>query len=236
VEKPTEKVTNFHLPVALGEFKVQSDEVMYYLYLPISMPGMDNCALPDARLEWIHPLIEAVIRDEPERFRKEYLYLTVKKMFVGGGVTANRPGWHCDGFLSSDLNYVWYDCVPTVFVQGQFIITPDHTESLREFEEQAERPYVWYDDASPMRFTYPNEHLLKLDDRVIHKVETDVPEQLMRTFVKLTLSKERFNLKDNSRNPLLPGMGELYDRSVVRNSPHFAQRDYYKPAPEDHHF
>jgi hypothetical protein len=229
------KLTDFHLPQDLGEFDVQSEEVMYYLYLPISLPGMDNCVLPDKRLEFLAPLIRAVIEDEPDRFKKEYLYVTTKKMFVGGGVTANRPGWHCDGFMSSDLNYVWYDCVPTVFIDGKFSITPDHVESLHQFSEQCE-PGSSYGAEYPKLVTYPNKKLLKLDDKVIHKVETHVPEQVMRTFVKFTMSPNRFNLKDNSQNPLLPVAGPLYERARVRNDPHQAQRDYYRPEPVDHHF
>lgn len=231
-----DKLTDFHLPVDLGEFNIHSPEVMYYLYLPIKEPGEHECKLPDERLEFIRPLISRLWMDDSARYERDFLYATIKKMFVGGGVTANRPGWHCDGFLSDDLNYVWYDCVPTVFIEGQFSITPDHTESLREFEQQCEQSSSIWDKHPTKLVVYPNKHLLKLDDRVIHKVETNVPEQVMRTFVKLTLSKERFNLKDNSRNPLLPYSGELYDRSVVRNNPHQAQRDYYKPGPQDDHF
>ncbi len=225
-----EKLTNFHLPVNLGEFLIESQEVMYYLYLPIRRPGSTLC-IPDDRLTFIGPLLQRIAEDEPERFRNEYLYATIKKMYVGGGVTANRPGWHCDGFLSDDLNYVWYDCVPTVFTShDEFRITPNHTDSLVEFDNQAET----YDDRWVI---YPDKHLLKLDDRVIHKVNTDVPEQVMRTFVKLTLSKNRFNLKDNSRNPMLPDYGKYYERSAVRNDPHQAQRDYYtRPEPADDHF
>ncbi len=52
----------------------------------------------------------------------------------------------------------------------------------------------------------------------------------MRTFVKITLSPDRFNLRDNSKNPLLPDDGEFYDRELVRNSPMPKQADTYKPA------
>lgn len=222
-----EKLTEFRMPKMLGELHLHSDEVMYYLYLPISTPGLDGYRLPDDRLEFLIPLIERIMKDIPERFKNEYVYLTVKKMFVGGGVTANRPGWHCDGFMSTDLNYVWYDSVPTIFTNGKFSITPNHTDSLREFEEQArEEDEVYF---------APGE-LLRLDDMVIHRVNTDVPDQLMRTFIKVTVSENRFNLKDNSRNPLLPDDGPYYERALVRNDPYQAQSDSYKPTPEDDHF
>lgn len=153
-------------------------------------------------------------------------------MFVGGGVTANRPGWHCDGFMSDDLNYVWYDCVPTLFTEWVPELSPDHSLSLKELE--------WADpNLCDYKVVYPNKHLLRLDDKVIHAVDTDVPEQIMRTFVKITVSKDRYNLKDNSRNPLLPDNGVFYDRTMVRNDPCHAQSDVYDPSkcetPVDDH-
>lgn len=226
------KLTDFHLPVDLGLFDIHSREVMYYLYYPLKKPGTAGVSFSDERLRFIDPLLRAIWLDEQTRFINEYLYVTIKKMYVGGGVTPNRPGWHCDGFMSPDLNYVWYDCVPTIFTEhDEFRISPDHLTSLQEFDQQAEE----YKDRW---VTYPAKHLLKLDDRVIHKVNTDAHEQVMRTFVKFTLSPQRFNLEDNSRNPLLPDTGPMYARSVVRNDPHQAQKDYYDPnrkSPIDDH-
>lgn len=230
-------LNHFHLPTDLGLFDIAADEVMYYLYLPVHTPsrtvlqyaqdaaaGVMMNRLCDKRLRFVLPLLVAVADDLGDDYLADkYVYLTIKKMFVGGGVTANRPGWHCDGFMSDDLNYVWYDCVPTLFTSFNPVITPDHTISLRQFE--------WHN--KPFRdnvITYPNKHLLKLDDKVIHAVDTDVPEQLMRTFVKITVSKDRYNLKDNSKNPLLPDDGPFYDRLMVRNDPMHAQSDVYKPG------
>lgn len=222
------RLTDFKLPTDLGEFNIKAEEVMYYLYLPLKKPGENALILPnEPRLNFIHPLLWAVMKDEPDRLREEYLYLTAKKMFVGGGVTANRPGWHADGFMSDDLNYVWSDCVPTIFNSGKFDISPDHLLSLKEFEEQADES---------LNLVYPDRHLLKLDDKVIHRVNTDVPQQVMRTFVKITLSKNRFNLKDNSRNPRVADDGVFYDRAMARNDPHQAQADHYKANPKDDHF
>lgn len=228
------KLNNFHLPVDMGKFDIEAGEVMYYLYLPVSIPGEYWTKVPDEpRLDFVRPLLSAVIDDlGHDKFRDSYIYLTIKKMFVGGGVTANRPGWHCDGFMSDDLNYVWYDCVPTLFTDWVPELSADHTLSLQELEQMNH----WL---RCRQVTYPNKHLLKLDDKVIHAVETDVPEQIMRTFVKITVSKDRYNLKDNSKNPLLPDDGPFYDRSMVRNDPCHAQSDVYDPSkcttPTDDH-
>lgn len=217
-----EKITGFHLPVDLGEHIIHTEEVMYYLYLPISKPGTTLSRLPDKRLKFIKPLLKSICDHDPHRYLESYVYATIKKMYVGGGVTANRPGWHMDGYLSDDLNYIWYDSIPTLFAGGTELVSlpADHTQSLQEL--------VCADQVlMENKVTYPCRHLLKLDDRVIHKVETNVPEQVMRTFVKITISRNRFNLKDNSKNPLLPDDGPFFERALVRNDPHQSQRDHY---------
>jgi hypothetical protein len=213
------------LPKDIGTYILHPNEVHYYLYLPVSMPGNSTIALPRA-LWWLQRLIDAVRNDEPTRFRNEYVYATVKRMFVGGGVTPNRPGWHCDGFLTNDLNYVWYDCVPTLFNSSEFTITPDHLESLREFEGQA---------LPCNTTTYPNLTLLKLDSHVVHAVG-EAPEQVMRTFVKISLSPEQYNLSDNSHNYEIDYEWKMFDRAAIRNDPHRAQRDSADPQAADDHF
>lgn len=225
------RLNHFTLPRELGLHDITSEEVMYYLYLPIKRAGAYWYSLPDKRLEFASPLLHSVAEDicmneGTEYFRDRYLYLTIKKMFVGGGTTANRPGWHCDGFMSDDLNYVWYDSVPTLFTEFNPEISADHALSLQEFERLD--PTLRHH-----KVVYPNKHLLRLDDKVIHAVDTDVPEQLMRTFVKITVSKDRYNLKDNSKNPLLPDDGVFYDRNMVRNDPCHAQSDVYDPSKCD---
>lgn len=209
-------------PKLLEHFQLKPKEVLYYLYLPISLAGRGHVALPQ-QLEVFRPLVDAAYLDEPRRFLHENVYITAKRMFVGGGVTPNRPGWHADGFLTSDLNYVWYDCVPTIFNTSDFNITPDHLKSLQEFDAQA-------DPANDI--TYPTGQLLKLDSTVVHRVG-DVDKQVMRTFVKISISPEKYNLSDNSHNYDLEYNWEMHDRATVRNDPHRAQKDSAS-SPDDH--
>jgi hypothetical protein len=209
------------LPTVLGNYSVLPREVMYYLYLPISLAGSNEIALPP-QLLCFSELVGAVRLDEPQRFRDENVYITVKRMFVGGGVTPNRPGWHADGFLTTDLNYVWYDSIPTVFNNSKFNITPDHVASLKEFGEQA---------LPENNVTFPAGLLLKLDSHVVHAVG-EAQEQVMRTFVKISVSPDRYNLTDNSHNYMLNYHWRMFDRAAIRNSPQHAQRD----SAQDDHF
>jgi hypothetical protein len=196
-------------------------EVGYCLYMPISVPGRD-IILPMHRPD-LRPVEEIVLRaydDDPYFFKMCYVYLTFKRMIVGPTVTPNRPGWHADGFGTDDINYVWYDCLPTVFNTSDFKITPnDHIKSLAEFEAQA----LPENDA-----VFPNRCLLKLDPYVVHKVQL-AQREMMRTFVKISVSRNQYNLKGNSTNPFLSTGFRMYDRALVRNDPHKAQQDFYNP-------
>ncbi len=208
--------------VVAKELHLDVEQVAYYLYLPVSLPGSDNILLP-LYLKEYEPLILVVRDNEPIRFKNEYVYITIKRMIVGPSVTPNRPGWHADGFGSDDLNYVWYDCVPTIFNSTVMEVSDDHIKSLKEMDEKINLA---------LNVTYPEYSLLKLDSTMIHAVN-DATKEVMRTFVKVSISKQRYNLKGNSVNPLIEGGWKMYDRKLVRNDPHKAQLDYYG---EDDHF
>ena len=214
-------------PIDLGEVDVSLPEVMYYLYLPVKLAGHRFSVIPKNLRPLIPLLWEVFVDMTKEEWEQSYIYLTVKKMFVSPSVTANRPGWHADGFGTEDMNYIWYDCLPTEFSEGHFDITDgDHVKSLEEFEAQAPHHPI---------STYPNKHLLKLDSSVVHRVAA-AKEQMMRTFVKISVSKDKYNLKDNSINHELDYRWKTYDRAIVRNDPSMAQRDSFPPTPQDDHF
>ncbi|MEO8531970.1 MAG: hypothetical protein ABI459_12135 [Deltaproteobacteria bacterium] len=196
------------MPEQIGEFAFPQGEVFYFLYLPVSLPGSSAAVLP-AQLQPLHQLLEAVQADEPERFMAEHVYVTAKRMFVSPTLSANRPGWHSDGFMTDDLNYVWCDALPTIYNPGPFKVTLDDHLSLKEFEAQA-------DEAKNV--TYPVNHLVKLDDRVIHRVAM-ADHQIMRTFVKISISKQRYTLKNNSINHDLSYDWAYADRLPERNQP-----------------
>lgn len=215
-------------PKMIGHFPLSFPEVMYYLYLPLKVPGVDKMEFGDdfARLKPLGRMLYAIYEDDKEFWNQCYVYATVKRMVVGNGITPNRPGWHADGFGTDDRNYIWYDSVPTVFnMTPNLHISNDHLLSLEQFEKQVDPRY----DA-----VYPCEHLLRLDPSVVHRVGDTPADTVMRTFVKISLSKNQYNLKDNSINQVLSKGWKFYDRSIVRNDPTAAQRDYH--VPKDDHF
>lgn len=193
-------------PDDMGKVDINLTEIMFYLYLPIQMRGFDAFIVP-RRLRPLFPLLHKI--PSMERSDK-YVYLTCKRTHVSSGSMANRPGWHCDGFGTDDINYIWYDSAPTEFCLQNFDLPEDDAASLVAMNDQARPENI---------HTYPNKHLLKLDERSVHRV-SEVPYDGMRTFIKITLSRHSFDLEGNSHNYLLDYDWEMRPPSKTRNMEH----------------
>lgn len=195
-----------HEPTVIGKYKIDCRELMFVQYMPIAMPYGPIC-IPD-NLRCFAPLIAAVVsRGVPTG---AHIYLTAKRLFVGPNCLGNRPGWHTDGFGTDDINYIWSDTLPTEFCVNQhFVLSDDHDISLIEMERQA-----W-----PENFrTYPAGSLLKLDSSIVHRFAQPTAESY-RTFVKISISCERYNLIGNAHNYLLDYDWPMVERQAGRNHP-----------------
>lgn len=204
-----------NLPKSLGLVPLSPTEMMYWLYCPISEPG-NMMALVPPNLRQFDPILQKVRNDDPDRWLESYVYLTAKTLWVSGDYIGNRPGWHTDGFGTDDVNYIWYDRAPTEFlnVWPNVEVSDDCDESMREMEALAASLYT--DRFGPMR--YPNCHLLRLDPTVVHRSPTKF-EPGVRTFVKVSLSKDRYDLIGNSINHALALDWTMVERKEERNHP-----------------
>lgn len=199
-------------PVDLGLLDLSPVEMMCWMYCPIKEPGQYGEEIP-ANLRQFQPMVEAVFGDLEKlsgshlRWLDSYVYITAKTLWVSPENPGNRPGWHSDGFMTDDLNYVWSDRNGTEFwvPATRTFFTQDHHASLAEMEAMAA--------IGPWR-TYPDKHLLRLDEKVIHRVARQEPG--FRTFVKISVSTDRYNLLGNSINHDLPRWSYV-PRGVERN-------------------
>ncbi len=195
------------LPTNLGIFNIECDEIMFYQYMPIKMAGLWFLKIPN-RLKIFESLIDCAYNNiTEEQYYKSYFYITAKHVYVTPEYWGNRPGYHTDGFGTDDINFIWSDCNPTIFNVGEFNISSDHTKSLSEFTEQAK---------SEHEITYPEKSLLMLDQYAVNKVAPVVIPRF-RTFVKISVSKERYNLKGNTHNYLFDYDWEMVERGNHRN-------------------
>lgn len=203
-----------NLPVDLGLVELFPEEMMAWLYCPIKRPGETSTTTPD-NLRGFHPIVERVWLDLPVYdWMNSYIYITAKTLFVSPENPGNRPGWHSDGFMTDDLNYIWADANPTVFwhsKNGMASFSADHALSTPEMDGLCEHD-------TENHVTYPLKHVLRLDETVMHKV-APVTTAGMRTFVKVSVSKNIYALKGNSINHRLPLDANYGQRSAERNCP-----------------
>jgi hypothetical protein len=201
------------LPKDLGQFQIECKEMMFYQYLLIKMEN-ETQPVYGQRLKCFDKLIGVVCCDfigeyGLDAYVASYLYLTAKYMFQAPGCSYNRMGYHSDGFMTNDINYVWSDKNPTVFNKSEFVLSMDDGESLVEMEQQAQREN---------EFTYPEKTLLRLNQFNIHKV-ADIETAGMRTFLKLSFSKDKYDLIGNAHNYLIDYNWEMKPRKQERNIP-----------------
>ncbi|SCY05226.1 hypothetical protein [Rhizobium sp. NFACC06-2] len=193
-------------PKDLGEMKLDTSEMMFWLYLPIKMPGTYSEQLPkqlDPYLEVIDRVYMDVIKTYGrQRWKDSYVYLSVKVLHVTPDAPGNRPGWHSDGFLTDDLNYIWADRNPTEFfiTDRPFKVVENHKESMQVFDRMA--TYTLPSAGDRLEHAKVN-HLYRLDQTVIHRVSLNV-DSGKRAFVKVSISDKPYVQLGNSINHLLP--------------------------------
>lgn len=194
------------LPEDLGPLALPTDEMLLWLNCPVSVPGSARTWIPD-NLYQFSPMLQAIRTYDHDHFVDNYVYITAKTFYVPEGAPPNRPGWHSDGFGTDDVNWIWYDRAPTQFFEGRFTLPSDCEDSMLEMARQASYNQI---------IEFPNRHLLRLTPEVIHRVNPHCFEG-MRTFIKVSLSKDRYDLLGNSLNHDLPEAWPLYPRSPERN-------------------
>lgn len=207
------KKTYGELPCAITNINVECTEMMYYQYLPIKLSG-SIIYHREQRLMFTDELLDIIIDDFKKNFGvkefiNSYIYLTVKNLFQIPGKPFNRPGWHSDGFMTDDINYIWSDSQPTIFNNSEFTLSQDHKKSIIEMDQQAK---------VCNNIQFANKHLLRLNQYNIHKV-SDITNSGMRLFIKVSFSKDKYDLEGNSHNHQIHYNWNMKPRDIDRNIP-----------------
>lgn len=144
-----------------------------------------------------------------------YVYLTVKQTFVPEGIEQNRPGWHSDGFGTSDVNYVFVDKWPTEFLLGDIEVSKDDLQSMNDMERYAANhpECIYQPDAG---------FLYRLDQNHVHRT-VPAKESGVRTFIKVTFSDHKYAQEGNTHNYEFDYDWSMAPRKIERNQPHLAQ-------------
>jgi hypothetical protein len=203
-------------PDWVGRFPIDLGEVMYYLYLPVKMPDDPQYRLPPNVSRCWGIIHAAIAHAAPKTY--SYVYLSARMGWATPDNPLNRPGWHCDGFGTDDLNYVWWKGPGTRFAIQKFSnISIDHVASLAQFESQIDPESVVAD--------LPECNLYALTPFVVHATPT-ISAGCMRQYIKVSLSNHVYNMEHNSHNYLFDYTWPMEERKKVRNDTHRAQRDY----------
>lgn len=200
------------VPKNLGIVQCTVEEYFSYLYLPIKIPGGIEPKFEE-RLSPFSLIIGKVCCDYIGDFGlndyiSSYVYIIAKNQYQRNGSGFNRPGWHSDGFGTGDISYIWSNNQPTIFNKGPFELSNDDYLSMIEMEQQVKEEN---------NYSFPNNSLLRMDQFTIHKV-ADYKEG-NRAFVKICVSKDKYNLRGNSINYLLNDKWDYVDRLPTRNVP-----------------
>lgn len=200
-----------HEAINLGVFDLPAKEMMCYLYLPIKLIDSWILELP-RRLEVFRPLVNKAIEDFEKSnpaytLHERYIYITAKRLFVTPDNVGNRPGWHCDGFGTDDINYIWADTHPTIFNCSRFFVRKNDVLALDDLEAQA---------MPSNNYELPVKSLIRIDSLTPHRTP-HIDKPGMRTFVKISISKHRYNLEGNSHNYRFDYDWTLANRREVRN-------------------
>lgn len=213
-------------PVSMGVRPAACSEFMFYLYLPIKLAGaasINGCVEP--RLQCFDSLIGAACCDYVgfrglDEFVRSYVYVTAKHGWNCPASLQNRPGWHSDGFMTDDINYIWSDRTPTEFNTSPFKLTMDDEISMEEMRVQAEHRH---------NFAHEPMTLLRLNQYCIHRAAEPMNVEL-RTFLKVSFSRDKYDLVGNSHNHLLDYDWPKRGRALTRNVPQ--QLTETQPASE----
>lgn len=231
-------------PVALQTLELPEwKEFMHYLYLPVRIPDYDRTdkgkhalfypteiTLPE-RLGFLTKVCEEAIDDawslngDPD----PYVYVTARRGFATPGNPLNRPGWHCDDFGGSDLNYIWSDAYPTRFLVSDkpLNVSEDDKQSMVDMEHYAYGAMSGEDGPGVYIYTPPEKSLLRLTPHVIHDTPQIPAPGGMRSFFKISVSSHRYDLVGNSHNYELNYDWPMVDREALRNQPSkFSNKDY----------
>lgn len=199
-------------PKVVRVIGVDVEEYFSYTYFPVKTINSTEIVL-EPRLNIFRQMIGAACCDfisikGLEEFFNSYVYITAKHKYQRSGKGFNRQGWHTDGFGTKDINYIWCNKQPTVFNSGVYEVSNDDKKSMADFDLLVDEN---------LNYNLGINKLIRLDDSVLHKVGEI--EEGNRCFVKISISRDKYDLKGNSINYNLALGWDYRDRCKERNVP-----------------
>lgn len=195
-------------------YNVSELEYCNIVYMCIKQAGCSEYQIPYNLESLINQVIGDIYKLNEKLYEDDWTkncYLTIKKMCVQPNTLGNREGFHIDGFKSDQENFIWSNCAetPTEVAIGNFLLSNDHEKSLVEMSEQSTK---WF------KYQLSPNTLYEIDQNCVHRpTVNNTNKTILRTFIKITYSKELFNCFGNAWNYKLPHIKPNKNRNEHRN-------------------
>lgn len=205
------KVPDYAIPMHINVDKVDYSS---YVYMCIKEANTIEFHIPDNILGVVNEVLNGVYRTSDYLYHNDYrynCYVTIKRGYVQPHTYGNRAGWHIDGFKSDQHNFMWFDSMPTEVCEGEFVLSDDHNLSLYEMDTQSFTNDTFIHTLSPNT-------LYEMNQECVHRPTVNkTSDSVLRTFIKITFSKDMFNGFGNAWNYKLPHIKPNKKRKVERN-------------------
>ena len=196
------------------DLPVNDLEYCNIVYMCIKQKGNYEYCIPENFEKVVEPIITSIYQisdDVWNDVRNMNCYITIKKMYVQPNTSGNRDGWHIDGFLGNQYDFVWSDhlATPTEVAVGDFELTPDHELSITEMYQQSVRAFNIPLDVGKLYY---------MGEQCVHRPTTNkTSKPVLRTFIKVTFTYDDFNAIGNAWNYKLPHVKPNKQRNECRN-------------------
>jgi hypothetical protein len=166
-------------------------------------------------LKWLKNIIETCIKQqELIGIRQPYCYVTVRHGLVQ---SQQDDEWHTDGFSTAishlpEQNYIISDSYPTEYVEKKIKFPND-------FNPDKHNIHLYFNDIindSDIKIAKPNT-LYLLDPYIIHRRSKNIPQNVVRTFVRISFTPIEIMDDNNTINPILPMRKYNRDGVIIRN-------------------
>lgn len=195
------------------EIDTSSIEYCNHAFMCIKQEGSSEYSVPDNLQLLVTQMLSGIYDLSEYLYDNDYrynCYLSIKHEYVNPLSIGNRPGWHIDGFKSDQFNFIWFDSIPTEVCTGSFHLTNDHNISLEEMMVQSS-------GNDKFKHTLPVNTLYEMNKECVHAPSYNTYNPILRTFIKITFSKEQFNCIGNAWNYKLPHIKMTSHRNIHRN-------------------
>lgn len=199
-------------PELVRYIKVYCPYERQYVLRMLIKEAYNSFKIPE-ELKWIEPIVEEAYRYQKEvvKIEHSFCYVTIRHGLV---TSVTDDEWHVDGFSTlishiPEQNYGWANCYATECIIKKIKFPKDFNSLVHNAHPFIQSKINKQDNL----FNIPSNMLFCFDPYVIHR-RPQVPEDTIRTFVRVSFDPIEIKDINNTPNPLIP---KQYKRDGVKD-------------------